>query len=152
MGMIDELNERIETQSPSLVFRAIEPTFTWETAVGYLTHCADNGLGEPIDILNYKLPVADQIDSIRPVKEYLSEHLNPEVLGADLYVTLTTKGEVAYKSKNDVLIWNVLGISELKIEGEDRTVEPGDLIYIPKNIEYTFKPSVARAYVVFSLS
>ena len=78
--MIDELNKKIEAGEPASVFRAIQPTFLWETVVGYLTHCADNNIGEPISILAYKLPYAEQIDSITPVKEYLSENINKEIL------------------------------------------------------------------------
>ncbi len=151
MGMMEELNERIESKTPSFIYRAIQPSFTWETAVGYLQHCADNDVGEPVDIMQYKLPLAEQIDSIRPVKEYLNENLDAEVLGADMYVTLATKGNCKYKGKNDVLLWNVLGTSELKLEDNDRSVEQGDLIYIPANTEYIFKANEARAYVVFSI-
>lgn len=151
MGMIEELNERIESKTPSLIYKAIQPTFTWETVIGYLQHCADNNVGEPVDILQYKLPLADQIDSIRPVMEYLNENLKAEVIGADLYATITTKGNSKYVGKNDVLLWNVLGTSELKLEDDERTVEQGDLIYIPANTEYTFKPNQARSYVVFSV-
>ncbi len=151
MGMIEELNERIETQTPSFIYRAIQPTFTWETVVGYLQHCADNDFGEPVDILQYKLPMAEQIDSILPVKEYLNENLKVEVLGADLYATFATKGNCKYKGKNDVLLWNVLGTSELKLEDNERSVKQGDLMYIPANTEYTFKANEARAYVVFSI-
>ena len=151
MGMMEELNERMASKTPSLIYRAIQPSFTWETVVGYLQHCADNEVGEPVDILQYKLPLADQIDSIRPVKEYLNENLECEILGADLYTTLTTRGNAKYIGKNDVLIWNVLGTSELKLEDEERTVEQGDLLYIPANTEYLFKPNQARAFVVFSV-
>jgi hypothetical protein len=150
--MIDELKERLDTKTPALVFRAIEPSFGWDTVVGYLQHCADNDAGEPVDILNYRLPMAEQIDSIRPVFEYLNENLdNVEVLGADLYSTFTTRGNVKYSSKNDILIWNVIGQSDLSINEEDRVVEPGDLIYVPANTEYTFKPQGARAYVTFGV-
>jgi hypothetical protein len=151
MGMIEELNERIASKTAALVYKAIQPTFTWETAVGYLAHCADNDVGEPVDILQYKLPLADQIDSIRPVMEYLNEQLEIEVVGADMYLTFATKGNSKYVGKNDILLWNVLGTSELKIENQERTVEQGDLIYIPANTEYTLKPNHARAYVVFSI-
>ena len=41
MGLIDELNERIDNKVPTVVAKAIQPTFLWETAIGYLTHCAD---------------------------------------------------------------------------------------------------------------
>ena len=152
MGLMEELNDRIKERIPAMIFKAIQPTFGWDTVVNYVQHCADNGLGEPVDILNYKLPVADQIDSIRPVTEYLSEHIQAEIVGTDLYTTLTTKGDIVYKSNYDMLLWNVIGYSGLSLMGEDRQVEPGDLIYIPKNTEYLFKPLVARAYVVFSLS
>ena len=149
--MIEELNTQIELSIPSFIYKAIQPTFNWDTAVGYLQHCADNQAGEPVDIMQYRLPVADQVDSIRPVFEYLNENLKYEILGADLYVTLTTKSNSKYTSKNDVLIWNVLGTSELNLEDEERTVEQGDLIYIPANTEYTLTPNEARAYVLFSL-
>ena len=152
MGLMEELQERIDGGVPALVFKAIEPTYTWETAVGYLQHCADNEVGKPIGILEYKLPLADQIDSIKPVKEYLNENLKLEVLGVDMYVSLTTKNEFKYKSSNDILLYNVIGYSDFDILGEQRTVEPGDLIYIPKDTEYNFKPLMARSYVIFSLA
>lgn len=151
MGMIEELQGEIDSKSPSIVYKAIQPTFTWETAVGYLQHCADIQAGEPIGLLNYRLPVADQVDSIRPVFEYLNENLKCEVIGADLYVTLTTLVDTTYSGNNDVLIWNVLGTGELTLDGEVRTIEQGDLLYIPAKVEYTFKPNEARAYVLFSL-
>ena len=151
--MMEELNERINTKTPALVFRAIEPSFTWETVVGYLQHCVDNEVGEPIGMLSFRLPMAEQLDSIRPVFEYLNENLDIEVLGSDLYATMTTKNEdIKYKSKNDVLIWNVLGESFFKVNDESRDVQKGDLIYVPAETEYVYKPQQARAYVVFSLS
>lgn len=151
MGVIEELNDRISNKIPALINKAIQPSFTWETVVGYLQHCADNEVGEPISIMSYKLPAADQIDSIKPVKEYLNEHLEVEVLGADLYTSFTTKGDSKYQSKSDVLIWNVIGHSDLSINDQDRYVEPGDLIYIPADTDYTFKATQSRAYVVFGI-
>ena len=152
MGIMEQLNERIESKVATVVTKAIQPTFPWETAIGYLAHCADNEVGGPIDIMYYKLPLADQIDSITPVKDQLNENLNAEIVGADMYITLTTKGNIAYSSENDVLIWNAIGHSELKVFDEERVLEPGDLIYIPKNTEYRYKPSTARVYIVFALS
>ena len=152
MGVMEQLNERIESSTATVVTRAIQPTFTWETVIGYLCHCADNEAGGPIAVMYYKLPAADQIDSITPVKEYLSENITNEIVGADMYVSLTTKGDIKYSSENDVLIWNAIGHSELKIFDEDKVIEPGDLIYIPKNTEYKYKPTTARAYVVFALA
>jgi hypothetical protein len=151
MGVIEELNDRIDNKIPALINRAIQPSFTWETVVGYLQHCADNEVGEPVSILSYKLPAADQIDSIRPVREYLNEHLNVEVLGADLYTSFTTKSDSKYASKTDVLIWNVIGHSEFTINDNQRLVEPGDLIYIPAGSDYVFKATQSRAYVVFGI-
>lgn len=153
MGLMEELNERIEGKIATVVPKAIQPTFTWETAVGYLAHCADNQVGGPIGIMYYKLPEAAQIDSISPVKEYLSENLDREIVGVDMYVTLTTKGEYKYSSDNDVLIWNAIGHSSLKIIGvqDEQHLEPGDMFYIPSGVEYTYKPDTARAYIVFAL-
>lgn len=148
---MEQLNERIEEKVPTVVARAIQPTFTWETAIGYLAHCADNEVGGPIGTMYYKLPVADQIDSITPVKEYLSENLTREIVGVDMYVTLTTKGDYKYSSDNDVLIWNAIGHSNLNVSDEERILEPGDMVYIPAGIEYTYKPETARAYIVFAL-
>jgi hypothetical protein len=151
MGMIEELQKEIDSKIPSIVYKAIQPTFNWETAVGYLQHCADIQAGEPVGVLNYRLPVAEQVESIRPVFEYLNENLKHEVVGADLYVTLTTIGDTTYSGSNDVLIWNVLGTGELTLDGDVRTIEQGDLLYIPAKVEYTFKPQEARAYVLFGL-
>lgn len=152
MGLMEELNDRIKNKTPALVYKAIEPTYGWDTAVGYIQHCADNEVGQPIGIMDYKLPMADQIDSVTPVKEYLNENLECEILGVDMYVTLTTKSELKYISSNDILLYNVIGFSELNVLGEERTAEPGDLIYIPKDTEYSFKPLMARSYVIFSLA
>lgn len=149
--MMEELNERIKDKVPSLAYRAIQPSFTWETAVGYLQHCADIAAGEPIGMLNYKLPMADQIDSIKPVKDYLTENLDVEVIGCELGITFTTLSVDKYFSDNDLILWNVLGYSDFKIAEEDRTVEPGDLVYIPKNTDFYFNPKSSRSYVIFSL-
>lgn len=149
--MIEELNNRINNGEPSFVKAAIQPTFPWETSVGYLTHCSDVELGEPIGILNYRLPLADDIDSVKPVKEYLSTNLTKEVLGADMYVSLTTKSETTYTSKNDSLLWNVLGNATFKLNGGEKDLGPGDLIFIPKNLEYKIKPETAQTFIVFSL-
>ncbi len=151
MGIMEQLNDRIENNIATVVTKAIQPTFPWETAIGYLAHCADNEVGGPIAVMYYKLPLAEQIDSIAPVKEYLSENLKYEINGADMYISLTTKNDIKYSSQNDVLIWNAIGHSELKVFDEQRVLEPGDLVYIPKNVEYTYKPSTARVYIVFAL-
>ena len=148
---MEQLNERIKEKIPTVVARAIQPTFTWETAIGYLAHCADNEVGGPIGMMYYKLPTADQIDSITPVKEYLNENLGREIVGVDMYVTLTTKGEYKYSSDNDVLLWNAIGHSNLKLAEEERLLEPGDMVFIPAGIEYIYKPETARAYIVFAL-
>ena len=151
MGVIDELNDRIDNKIPAVVPKAIQPTFLWETAIGYLAHCADNEAGGPIGMMYYKLPSADQIESIAPVKEFLSENLKREIIGTDMYITLTTKGDYKYSSDNDVLVWNAIGRSELTLNEEQKDLEPGDLVYIPAGIKYTFKPQTARTYLVFAL-
>lgn len=152
MGVIEQLNERINNNIATVVNKGIQPTFPWETAIGYLSHCADNQVGEPIAVMYYKLPLADQIDSISPVKEYLSENIDAEIKGADMYVSLTTINDIKYSSENDVLIWNCIGQSELNIYEESRLLNPGDLIYIPKNTEYIYKANTARVYIVFALN
>lgn len=151
--MIEQLNESIEAGKAAYVFKAIQPTFGWDTAVGYLQYCADAEFGEVIGTLNYRLPLADEIDSIKPVKEYLSENLTREILGTDLYVTLcTTSGNQKYHSKNDTLLWNVVGQTKFGVQEDNfRPMELGDLIFIPKNTEYIVKPETARAFVLFSL-
>jgi hypothetical protein len=151
MGMMVELNKRIREKIPSVVSMAIQPTYTWETAVGYLSHCADNEVGGPIGMMYYKLPMPEQIDSIAPVKNYLNENLEHDIKGVDMYITLTTKGNYKYSSDNDVLVWNSIGYSEIRLGEEKRTLEPGDLFYIPAGIEYEYKPTTARAYIVFAL-
>ena len=150
--MIEELNGTIKEGNAAYISKAIQPTFGWDTVVGYLAHCADNGVGEPIGILSYKLPLADQIDSVRPVLEYLNENLEREIAGTEIYVTITTNNKVIYSGKHDVLIWNVTGISTFQIiGGESRVLEPGDLVFIPKGLEYIIKPESPRAFVLFSL-
>lgn len=151
MGMIEQLNAKLDAGEPAYIYKAIQPTFDWNTAVGYLTHCADVELGEPVEILTYKLPLADEVESIKPVKEWLSENISKTILGADMYVSLTTKNEVKYKGKNDVLLWNVIGTGKFTFHGVDRHLELGDLIYIPKNDEYIVKPESAQTFVLFSL-
>jgi mannose-6-phosphate isomerase-like protein (cupin superfamily) len=152
MGLMEQLQERIESNAPTLVSKAIQPTYQWDTAVGYLQHCADNLAGQPIGILEYKLPMADQIDSVKPVVTYLSENLKEEILGTDMYVSLTTQNDTKYKSNNDILLYNVIGYSDFRFAEEQRTVEPGDLLYIPKGTEYSFKPLMARSYLIISLA
>lgn len=149
--MIEQLNNAIREETPAYVSKAIQPTFDWNTVVGYITHCADSQFGDPIGILNYKLPIADQIDSIKPVKEYLSENLERSIIGVDMYATLTTKSDVTYHGKNDVLIWNTLGYSEVEVNDNNRLLEPGDVVFIPKQTEYKISPLGHRAFVVFSL-
>jgi hypothetical protein len=156
MGMIAELNKSIEAGQPAYVKLAIQPTFGWDTAVGYLTHCADHQLGEPIDILNYRLAGANDVDSIRTVFEYLNENVCKPVVGADLIVTFTTKSATKYHGKNDVILWNAIGYSEFTLldetdEVQHRFLGPGDIVYLPKNTEYLLKPEMARAIVLFSL-
>lgn len=148
---MEQLSERISNKIPTVAARAIQPTFTWETVVGYLAHCADNQAGGPIGIMYYRLPSADQIDSITPVKDYLTENLALDIKGVDMYVTLTTTGEYKYSSENDVLLWNAIGHSEFKLDDDERVLEPGDLIYIPAGLKYEYKPTTARAYIVFAL-
>jgi hypothetical protein len=151
MGLMEQLNERIREKIPTVAAKAIQPTFPWETVIGYLTHCADNEVGGPIGVMYYRLPAAEQIDSISPVKDYLNENLELSVKGVDMYVTLTTKGEYKYSSANDVLIWNAIGYSEIKLDDGEKMLEPGDLVYIPAGIKYEYKPTTARAYLVFAL-
>lgn len=151
--MIEHLNQSINDNKAAYVHKAIQPTFGWETAVGYLQYCADAEFGEVLGTLNYRLPLADEIESIKPVKEYLSENLTREILGTDLYVTLcTVSGNQKYHSKNDALLWNVIGQSKFAVyEDNFHAMEQGDLIFIPKNTEYIVKPETARAFVLFSL-
>lgn len=149
--MIDELNKMIASSTAAYAPRGVQPTFDWNTVAGYITHCADTEFGEPIGILNYKLPFAEQIDSIKPVKEYLDENLEREILGVDMYATLTTKSDVVYHGKNDALLWNVLGYSEFEFGDNVRLIEPGDIVFIPKETEYKVTPLGNRAFVLFSL-
>lgn len=156
MGMMVELNQSIESGTPAYISKCIQPTFGWDTVVGYLTHCADHELGEPIDILNYRLAGASDVESVRVVYEYLNENIKKPVVGADIITTFNTKGNTKYHGKNDVILWNVIGYTRFAIieeegDGETRLMEPGDLIYVPKGVEYYLKPESARAIVMFSL-
>lgn len=151
--MIERVNELISEGKPCFVSKAIQPTFDWNIVVNHLAYCADNGYGEPIGILNYKLVGAGDIPQIKIVLEYLNENLSKTVIGADLITTLkSTDDSIVYSGKNDVLIWNVIGFSNLVIkDGDSRDLEPGDLIFIPKETEYIVKPESPRAFVLFSL-
>lgn len=151
MGMIEELNKKINNGEASYVEKAIQPTFNWETAVGYLCHCADQEFGEPVGTLSFRLPAAHEVDSIKPVKDFLSENLDKEVLGIDMYVSLTTRNEIKYKSANDVLLWNAIGSGRLTFKENVRLLEPGDLIFIPKGLEYSIKPESASAVCAIAL-
>ena len=151
MGMIEELNERINKGEASYVEKAIQPTFNWETAVGYLAHCADTEFGEPVGLLTFRLPKADDIDSIKPVKNYLSENIDKEILGIDMLVSLTTRNEIKYSATNDVLLWNSIGSGRLVLKENVRLLEPGDLIFIPKGMEYSIKPESAQVVCVIAL-
>lgn len=151
--MITQLNEFIKDDKPVYVEKAIQPTFDWNTVVNYITYCADNGHGEPIGILNYRLVGAADIQQIKIVLEYLNENLEKTVLGADIIATLkTTDDNVVYSGKNGVLLWHVIGVSTITVkDGDTRPLTPGDLVYIPPNVEYIVKPESARTFVLFSL-
>lgn len=152
-----ELEQRIKDKVPTLMYKGIQPTFDWETAIGYLSHCADNEIGTPVGTLNYHLPVADQIASIQPVKEYIQETMQDvEVEGVDMLVSITQKGEHKYWSDNDALIWCVVGKNHFCINHEDNeekaVTTPGDLIFVPANVEYTLEPLTPRTCVFFNLT
>lgn len=151
--MIEQLNANIRDGKPCYIEKAIQPTIDWNTVVNHLNYCADNGYGEPIGILNYKLVGADEIINISIVKSYLKEHLDVDVLGADLFAAFQTKDDsVVYSGKNPVLLWNVIGFSKFAIkDGDSRDLSPGDMVFIPKEVEYIVKPESARAFVLFSL-
>lgn len=151
--MIEQVNELINSGKPCFVSKAIQPTFDWNVVINHLAYCADNGYGEPIGILHYKLVGATEVPTIKLVVDYLNENLDKTVIGADLITTLkSTDDNVVYRGKNDVIIWNVIGFSQLVIkDGESRELEPGDLIFIPRETEYIVKPQSPRAFVLFSL-
>jgi len=151
--MIEKVNELINEGKPCYVSMAIQPTFDWNAVVNHLAYCADNGYGEPIGILNYKLVGGGELPQIKIVMEYLNENLDKTVLGADVVATLkSTDDNIVYSGKNDVIVWNVIGVSTLIIkDGESRQLNPGDIIFVPKETEYIVKPESPRAFVLFSL-
>lgn len=152
LNMMQQLNERVNKDEAAYVQAAIQPTLNWESIVGYLQHCADNDLGEPVNILTYRLPVAEQLDSIKPVVEYFNNNLDKNVLGAEIFVGLTTKQESKYTSNHSTLLWQLMGQATFSIRGEKRFLVSGDLVFIPKETEYIVKPDSANAHVLFSLN
>lgn len=158
--MIEELNQSMKEGQPLFVNKLIQPSFGWDTAIGYLQQCADAELGSPIGILNYKLPLADDIDSVTPVTDYLENNLEDyHVVGSSMFVTLATKDNPLYTGSEDTLIWNVIGDGAFALVDEEkpdeeyeyRLVTQGDVLFIPKGVHYKFKPETARAFVLFSL-
>lgn len=151
--MIERVNELVNEGKPCFVSKAIQPTFDWNVVVNHLAYCADNDYGEPIGILNYKLVGASEIPQIKIVVDYLNENLDKTIIGADIITTLKSSDDnIVYSGKNDVILWNVIGFSELVIkDGDSRQLEPGDIIFVPRETEYIVKPESPRAFVLFSL-
>lgn len=159
MGLINELNDSMKEGQPLFVSRLVQPSFGWDTCMGYLSQCVDDDLGGPVSKMNYKLPLADDIDSINPVKEYLEKNIDYHVIGSSLFLSFSTKDNPLYTGAEDSLIWNVIGQGAFALVDEEkedeeydyRLVNPGDIIFIPKGVHYKFKPESARAFVLFSL-
>jgi hypothetical protein len=153
--MLDSLNEHINKKLPCYVERAIKPTFNWEDVIGLLQYSADSDVGNPIGILNYKLPDAHLIQGIQLVREYLNENLDKKIANTQMCVTMSIRDNPSYKNDCDMIIWATQGITEFSFgEGEDevkRLLQPGDIIYVPEELAFKMTPMNSRAFVSFGL-
>jgi hypothetical protein len=153
--MLEQLNEQINSSSPCHVQRAVKPTFTWEEAIIFLQYCADAEYGEPIGIMNYKLPEAQQMQQVALVREYLNENLDNKIDTTQMCVTLSTKDNPAYKNDTGVILWNTHGATEFSFtDGEEEVVrfmDAGDLVYVPEGLIFKMKPLSARVFISFGL-
>lgn len=153
--MLESVNEHINKGAPCYVERAIKPVFQWDEAVALLQYCADEGVGNPIGILNYKLPEAEKIQGIQLVREYLNENLDSKIANTQMCITLTTSENPAYKNDCGMLLWTTHGLSEFSFgDGEDKVVrlmQPGDLVFVPKDLPFKMTPLNARVFVSFGL-
>jgi hypothetical protein len=153
--MLNSLNEHIIRQEPCYVEKAIQPTYTWEDAVAFLQYSADEGVGNPIGILNYKLAEADKVQPIQLVKEYLNENLDKKIANTQMCVTLSTADNPSYKNDSGVILWNTQGLSEFSFTDEGgevkRLMQPGDLVYVPEGLAFKMTPLNARVFISFGL-
>lgn len=153
--MLESLNEHINREAPCFVERAIKPTFTWEDSISFLQYCADEQIGNPIGILNYKLPEAEKIQGIQLVKEYLNENLDNKIANCQMCITLSTRDNPDYKNDCGMILWNTQGITEFSFGDEEeevrRLMQPGDIIYVPEGLPFKMTPLNARAIVSFGL-
>jgi mannose-6-phosphate isomerase-like protein (cupin superfamily) len=72
--------------------------------------------------------------------------------GAHLYVNFLYDGNAFPKHKDevDVVFWQIIGQTKWIVDKE-YTLEPGDLIKIPKNTLHEVKPLSARAGISFGI-
>ena len=153
--MLEQLNDHVNNGTPCYIEKAVQPTFQWDDVIGLLQYCADSDIGNPIGILNYKLPDAQLIQGVQLVKEYLNETLDNKIANAQLCTTFSTRESPAYKNDCDMIIWTTQGITEFSFnDGEEdvvRLMQPGDVVYVPAELQFKMTPLNARAFVSFGL-
>jgi hypothetical protein len=153
--MLESLNENINLNHPCYAERAIKPTYTWEEVVAFLQYCADEDQGQPIGILNYKLPDADKVQGIQLVKEYLNENLDNKIVNTQMCITLSVRDNPTYKNDCGMILWNTQGLSEFSFTDEEgevkRLMQPGDLVFVPAELPFKMTALNARAFVSFGL-
>jgi mannose-6-phosphate isomerase-like protein (cupin superfamily) len=125
-----------------------KPTLTWNELLFNFNQSVQNN--EFIKQGNYGFYVSHSANKITNLKPILN-HLNCNE--AHLYISLSTKSESfgKHRDDNDVYFWQCQGITKWVIENEKEYIlEPGDLIFVPKNIYHTVISLTPRAGISMS--
>lgn len=150
---VGRLRQSIKNNSWLWIDEAIRPEFGWELPVYYLEYCADREIGSPTGVMSYKLEDALNIKDINYIAEELNKILVTKITSADMFLSFANRSTADKTENRDVLLWQPLGSIDITVtEGSNKitkTINPGDLVYLPHFLPYDVSLNGARTTISF---
>lgn len=150
---VGRLRQSIKNQSWLWIDEAFRPEFGWELPVYYLEYCADREIGTPTGVMSYKLEDGLNVKDIDYVAQELNKILVTKITSADMFLSFANRSTADKTENRDVILWQPLGSIDVIVHENNsnitKTVNPGDLVYLPSFVSYDVKLNGARTTIAF---
>lgn len=157
--VVEVINKHIDLKEGVHIKRAIQP-FGWEIVLEHLQRCADQEYaGIPNGKMSFQLNQAEEIEDVKKCIEFLNEDLSLKIFDAHIFTSFTSKRDIQpHKDNHNVLLWALTENMRVQLFDDeeetpwyDKELEPGDMFYIPANLDHKVEVTGSRALVSFGI-